>query len=78
MNSFSQLLNTLGTRRVARATGVTDAAVCKWKSLGRLPTRPGALQKRTAAYEQAIAQMAGITVTQLRTLSSSDKHHFGA
>ena len=69
MNAFSELLDTLGTRKVARATGVTDAAVCKWKSLGRLPTRSGALQKRTAAYEQAIAELAGITVVQLRALS---------
>ena len=66
MNSFSELLNRLGTRKVAQAVGVTDAAVSKWKSQGRLPVREGALQMRTAGYEKKIAKLAGISVGELR------------
>ena len=67
MNSFSELLNNLGTRNVAKAVGVTDAAVSKWKSQGRLPVRAGALQMRTAGYEKKIAKLAGISVGELRS-----------
>lgn len=66
MNSFSELLSSLGTRNVAKAVGVTDAAVSKWKSQGRLPVRAGALQMRTASYEKKIAKLAGISVGDLR------------
>lgn len=68
MKTFSALLSELGTRNVAKATGVTDAAVSKWKSAGRLPVRQGVITSRTEAYENLIARLAEISVQSLREM----------
>lgn len=68
MKTFSELLSELGTRNVAKATGVTDAAVSKWKSAGRLPVRAGVIKNRAAAYEDLIARLAEISVQQIREM----------
>lgn len=66
MNTLSELISSIGTRKVAKAAGVTDAAVCKWKTMNSLPVRPGALQKRADRYQKIIADLAGISVDEVK------------
>ena len=64
---LSQLISELGTARIARQLGVSKAAVSTWKRNNTLPvTRQGALLIRTERYEKELAQMAGISVEDLR------------
>lgn len=54
-NDIIRKINECGTRKVADACGVTDAAVSTWKRKG-LPIRKE-LQKRTKRYERIINQL---------------------
>lgn len=68
---FVELIENLGTLRVARACGVSKGLVSIWKRNGTLPyTRPG---WRTAKYERAIARLAGIPVSELRQMMREDQ-----
>ena len=54
-DNIIQKINEIGTRKVADACGVTDAAVSTWKRKG-MPTRKE-LQKRVTRYKRIINQL---------------------
>lgn len=63
---LSDVINTLGGSRVAEACGVTKGCVSIWKRKGHLPRRGGRPDARAAVYERRIAELAEITVEDLR------------
>lgn len=63
---IAQIINTIGTTRVARACGVTPACVSIWKKKDGLPARTGSVEDRRAHYERVIARLAGMPVKELR------------
>jgi hypothetical protein len=67
-----EIINSIGTNRLARECGVTDVAVVSWKQNG-LPTSNGNAQKRRAHYERVIARMAGMRVGDLRELIAKEE-----
>lgn len=69
---LKDIINSIGTNRLARECGVTDVAVVHWKRNG-LPSRPGRAQKRRAHYERVIARMAGMKVGELRELLAEEE-----
>ncbi|RKQ97118.1 hypothetical protein C7446_2537 [Kushneria sinocarnis] len=61
---LAQLIEEIGTVKVAKACGVSKGLVSIWKRNGTLPYKhPG---NRTAGYERAIARLAGMPVAELR------------
>lgn len=70
--TLKNIINSIGTNRLARECGVTDVAVVSWKQNG-LPTRSGNAQKRRAYYERVIARMAGMKVGELRELVAKEE-----
>ena len=70
---LKDLIEQHGTRRIARAAGVSPPTVTFWKTYG-LPRRVGQSQGRRAHYEKAIARVAGMSVTELRkALAEEDR-----
>lgn len=61
---ISNIINSIGVRRLARECGVDPAAVMKWKRRG-LPSRAGTAKDR-ARYERAMARLTGMKVRELR------------
>lgn len=70
--TLKELIDQLGTNRVARACGVTDVAVVHWKRKG-LPQRKGKAQVKRAHYERVIAKMAGMRVGELRQMLAEEE-----
>lgn len=70
--TLSQIINDIGTCRLARHCGVTDVAVVHWKTKG-LPSRKGRAQERRARYERVIARLAGMKVAELRELLAEEE-----
>lgn len=62
---LKDIIERVGTRKIARACGVEPPTATYWKSHG-LPQRPGQSQGRRAHYEKAIARAAGIPLAELR------------
>jgi hypothetical protein len=60
------VIEELGTVRIAEACGVTPGCVSHWKRNGYLPGRNGRPDRRGEHYERSIAQLAGLSVDQLR------------
>ncbi|RUR26815.1 hypothetical protein ELY33_17050 [Vreelandella andesensis] len=69
---LKEIIDSIGTNRLARECGVTDVAVVSWKQKG-LPVRRGNAQKRRAHYERVIARMAGMKVGELRELLAKEE-----
>lgn len=70
--TLKEIINSIGTNRLAREAGVTDVAVVVWKQRG-LPKRKGNAQKRRAHYERVIARMAGMKVSELREVIAKEE-----
>lgn len=63
---LKDVLETLGGAKVAEACGVTPGAVSHWKRQGYLPGHGPRVDRRGAVYERRIADLAGMTLAELR------------
>lgn len=70
-NMLKDIIESIGTRKLARACGVSAPTVTFWKCYG-LPRRVGRSQGRRAHYEKAIAREAGIPVKELRRMLAEE------
>lgn len=62
---LKEIIESIGTRKLARAAGVSAPTVTFWKAYG-LPRRVGQSQGRRSHYEKVIAREAGMPVAELR------------
>lgn len=63
---LKNVIEALGTCKVADACGVTPGCVSHWKRNGHLPGRGTKVDRRGDMYERRIADLAGITLADLR------------